>query len=61
MNLIRVLDIAGCQPHRMHQTIIFNMTVNLRGGPGNNLEMDLVNEFMNRDFIGKYITYSLLP
>ena len=32
-----------------------DQTANLKGGANCNLELDLVNEFLNRDFIGMEI------
>ncbi|CAG2241196.1 unnamed protein product [Mytilus edulis] len=34
--------------------LIWNRTVNYRGGAGHNLEMDLMNEFLNREFKGAH-------
>ncbi|XP_052223855.1 uncharacterized protein LOC127839505 [Dreissena polymorpha] len=42
--------INGWLPERLRNDLIWNRTVNLRGGIGNNLEADLVNEFLNREF-----------
>jgi hypothetical protein len=39
---------------------MWNRTVNLAGGPGRNLECDIVNEFLNKEFKGRYHEYELL-
>lgn len=51
------LGINGWLPMRLAKDIIHNRTVNIVGGPGRNLEMDLVNEFLNNKFKGKCKTY----
>ena len=43
---------AGFIPQELAETICWNRTVNVRGGLGHNIEMDLWNEFLNRDFVG---------
>ena len=37
---------------RIAQEAIWNRTVNLHGGLGRNIPMDLANEFLNKDFKG---------
>ncbi len=46
-------DTNGRLPARQANELIWNRTMNLRGGRGHNLEKDLVNEFFNKDFVGK--------
>ena len=47
-----VVGINGWFPTRLAKDIIHNRTVNIVGGSGRNLEMDLVNEFLNNKFKG---------
>ena len=49
-----ILDIQGFQTQRLGHEIVWNRTANLTGGEGHNLPLDLVNEFLNRDFKGLY-------
>ncbi|XP_061162619.1 uncharacterized protein LOC133171838 [Saccostrea echinata] len=42
--------VAGWLPERLAMDSIWNRTVNLAGGPGRNLECDMVNEFLNKEF-----------
>lgn len=44
------------QNTRLKNEITWNRTANLRGGPGHNIPLDLVNEFLNRDFKGSILT-----
>ena len=44
------VGINGFYPERIQKEVTWNRTVNLNCGPGNNIAMDLANEFMNRDF-----------
>lgn len=37
---------------RLAKDLTWNRTVNLKGGPGNNVAMDKVNEFLNSHFKG---------
>lgn len=46
-------SINGWKPRRIIEDLTWNRTVNLKGGAGHNNEMDLVNEFLNREFKGK--------
>ncbi|CAG2228936.1 unnamed protein product [Mytilus edulis] len=43
-------SINGWLPENQQNDLIWNRTVNYRGGAGHNLEMDLMNEFLNREF-----------
>ena len=40
--------------NRIKEDLIWNSTANIQGGAGNNLALDLVNEFLNNEFKGKY-------
>lgn len=51
-NFISFLGISGWLPLRLQKDMLWNRTVNLSGGPGKNLEMDLVNEMLNKEFRG---------
>ena len=42
---------------RLIEDIVHNRTVNLRGGPGKNVAMDRVCEFLNSEFKGLWGTY----
>ncbi|KAK3108584.1 hypothetical protein FSP39_011323 [Pinctada imbricata] len=44
------IDVNGLLPERLAQELIWNSTANLAGLPGQNLALDLVNEFLNNDF-----------
>ncbi|CAG2191195.1 unnamed protein product [Mytilus edulis] len=46
-----IAGVNGFLPTKLREDIIWNRTVNYTGGRGSNLEMDLVNEFLNKDFI----------
>ena len=46
---------------RIRNEMIWNRTVNLYGGAGKNIAMDLANEFLNRDFKGKTLMSVFLP
>ena len=46
---------AGYWPPRLAAEVKWNRTANIRGGYGHNLELDLVNEFLNGDFKGNYL------
>lgn len=41
---------AGFYSQKIRQEMKWNRTVNIRGGEGNNIPMDLANEFLNKDF-----------
>ncbi|CAG2220040.1 unnamed protein product [Mytilus edulis] len=43
-------SVAGWLPQRLQEELTWNSTANLSGGPGNNLALDLVNEFQNNEF-----------
>ncbi|XP_056022213.1 uncharacterized protein LOC130055054 [Ostrea edulis] len=45
-----IAGISGWLPLRLQKDLLWNRTVNLSGGPGKNLEMDLVNEMLNKEF-----------
>ena len=47
--------VAGWLPERLAMDSVWNRTVNLAGGPGRNLECDIVNEFLNREFKGTFV------
>ena len=47
--------INGWLPPRLAMEIVHNRTVNLHGGFGKNIPMDLMCEFINDDFKGKYL------
>ena len=51
-SLIYFIGINGWLPERQRQDITLNRTVSYRGLRDTNLEMDLVNEFLNKEFIG---------
>uniref|UniRef100_A0A8W8IKI6 Zinc finger PHD-type domain-containing protein n=1 Tax=Magallana gigas TaxID=29159 RepID=A0A8W8IKI6_MAGGI len=42
--------VSGWLPERLAMDSMWNRTVNLAGGPGRNLECDIVNEFLNKEF-----------
>ncbi|XP_053403746.1 uncharacterized protein LOC123554765 isoform X2 [Mercenaria mercenaria] len=42
-----IASLSGFLPERLRQDLLWNRTVNLHGGRGNNEEADLVNEFLN--------------
>ncbi len=43
---------AGWLSPRLIEEILYNRTINLKGGSGNNIAMDRVNEFHNAQFKG---------
>ncbi|WAR25131.1 hypothetical protein MAR_010835 [Mya arenaria] len=45
-----IAGVNGFLPPRLQQDLIWNRTVNIRGGHASNDEADLVNEFLNREF-----------
>lgn len=47
------LGIEGWLPERLAFDSVWNRTVNLAGGPGRNMEADIVNEFLNKEFKGR--------
>ena len=52
---VRLLtSINGGVSPRLQEEIIWNQTVNQNGGSGNNIAMDLMIEFLNKGFKGKY-------
>lgn len=55
------LGMNGWWPKRLRHEIKWNRTANLRGGHGNNLELDLVNEFQNRNFKGNSSNKKNIP
>ena len=55
---VRLLtSLNGGVSKRLQEEIIWNRTVNQNGGPGNNIAMDLMIEFLNKGFKGKYAHY----
>jgi hypothetical protein len=52
--IIYCLGVNGWLSERQAADLQWNRTVNLRGGPGHNIAMDKVNEFMNNEFKGGY-------
>ena len=48
--LVTAVNGALC-PHAANN-MLWNRTANLKGGPGNNLALDYVNELMNKEFKG---------
>ena len=52
-HLFYLSDVEGPQNDRLKNAIKWNRTTDLQGGAGQNLELGLVNEFLNRDFKGK--------
>ncbi|WAR07742.1 YNG1-like protein [Mya arenaria] len=44
------LAVNGWQTERVRNDLMWNRTVNIHGGAGSNIEADLVNEFLNREF-----------
>ena len=56
------VDCGGVlSPAETHQ-YIWNRTGSLRGGPGSNLGIDLINELLNNDFKGlqSYLKHSIV-
>ena len=51
-NTIYVPDVGGFQPENIREDLIWNRLANLKGRPGGNIGLDLVNEFLNNDFKG---------
>ncbi|CAC5414325.1 unnamed protein product [Mytilus coruscus] len=47
-------SVAGWLPQRLQEELTWNSTASLSGCPGNNLALDLVNEFQNNEF--KYMS-----
>ena len=47
-----VLDVGGFQPENIREDLVWNRLANLKGRPGGNIGLDLVNEFLNNDFKG---------
>ena len=47
-----ITDVWGGLSERLAQQLTWNRTVNLKGSPDSNLEMDLQMEFFNREFKG---------
>lgn len=43
-------DVQGWLPQRLRNELIWNRTANLQGKKGHNIALDLVNEFLNKDF-----------
>ena len=51
--IIVFVEVSGCVPEWIQKNLVWNQTANLKGGANCNLELDLVNEFLNRDFIDR--------
>ena len=47
-----VSGVNGWLPARVAQEMIHNRTANIKGGLGNNIALDQVNEFLNNEFKG---------
>ncbi|XP_014673981.1 PREDICTED: uncharacterized protein LOC106814196 [Priapulus caudatus] len=47
-----LMDTHGALPPRMAHELKWNRTVNVQGGSNNNIEMDLMMEFYNKEFKG---------
>ena len=45
--------VSGCLPPRLIEEVAHNRTVNIQGGPGHNVTMDRMNEFLNNEFKGE--------
>lgn len=59
MNCALLLGINGWYPATVIDAVVHNRTVNVVGGLGRNVEMDLVCEWLNKDFKGtRYTTIS---
>ncbi|XP_052217447.1 uncharacterized protein LOC127835183 [Dreissena polymorpha] len=43
-------SVSGWMPKRISENLIWNSTANLRGEPGCNVPLDLLNEFLNNEF-----------
>ena len=50
--MIYFAGMVGWWPPRLCAEVKWNRTANVVGGWGNNLELDLINEFLNADFKG---------
>ena len=53
--IINSVEVSGCVPERIQKNLVWNRTAQLKGGANCNLELDLVNEFLNRNFKGMEI------
>jgi hypothetical protein len=49
-----ISGVNGWLPERLRNEMMWNSTANLVGKPGHNIALDLVNEFLNNEFKGKY-------
>jgi hypothetical protein len=47
------LDTGGFETERLAFELMHERTANLKGIPGHNIGLDLLNEFMNADLKGK--------
>ena len=41
-------------PKQTKEELLWNATANIKGGEGHNIALDLVNEFLNKEFKGIY-------
>ena len=48
--------IEGYLPENLRSDLTWNRVANVSGRPGANVGLDLVNEFLNNDFKGGYIS-----
>jgi hypothetical protein len=58
--MVLIFIYIGCNgiwQHQIAEEIIWNRTINVKGGHGRNVSMDRYNEFINADFKGLYIKY----
>ena len=49
---ILVTDVLGFESDRLTHELMHERVVNLKGGAGRNIPLDLLNEFMNLEFKG---------
>lgn len=52
-----LLDVAGFQNKRVIHELTWERVANTTGAAGNNIALDLLNEFLNNDFKGKLFSY----
>ena len=46
-------ECQAAYPPRLVAEVTHNRTVNIQGGPGHNVAMDRMNEFLNNEFKGE--------
>ncbi|XP_077862791.1 uncharacterized protein LOC102803909 [Saccoglossus kowalevskii] len=51
-----IAGVHGWLPKRLAHDLVWNRTINIHGGAGRNIGMDLGTEFLNNEFKGDYIT-----